>query len=448
MMTLQDLLTIDIPLHKLTLWDDNVRSSGAEDGLAELIASITSVGLLHSLVVQKAKRGQYAVVAGKRRFLALSQMAETGNVKRSFPVPCRVAPEDVDLTEISLAENVVRLEMPVLSEVQAFLRLVEAGKCVADVAARFGVSEAVVNRRLALARVSPVLLDLYGNDEMPLDVLQAFTLTDDHATQERVWNELQPWNRKPHTIRQILSNEDIPATDKRVRFVGLAAYEAAGGNVKRDLFSEDEDGAYIADAALLTRLADEKSQTMAAQATAEGWKWVQVQPDTDHQALGKFRRIQPIPTPLPKKDAASVAKLEKKQSQLQARMETDPDADENEIYDQIEALQEEIDAIEANHPATFDADTKAHCGAVVTIGHNGEPQVVYGLMRKEDAAQLGNTQENGAEGEATAEAPIVDQPPPAYSAVLVETLTTIKTAAIAAELSHRFHKYQNVLSGL
>lgn len=134
MMTLQDLQTVDIPLNKLTLWDDNVRTSGAEDGLHELIASISSVGLLHSLVVQKAKRGQYAVVAGKRRFPALSQMADSGNLKRTFPVPCRVAPEDADLTEISLAENVVRLEMPVLSELAAFLRLIQSGNCVADVA--------------------------------------------------------------------------------------------------------------------------------------------------------------------------------------------------------------------------------------------------------------------------------------------------------------------------
>ena len=74
-MTLQDLQTVDIPLNKLTLWDENVRTTGAEDGLDELIASITSVGLLHSLVVQKATRGQYSVIAGKRRFLALSQMA-------------------------------------------------------------------------------------------------------------------------------------------------------------------------------------------------------------------------------------------------------------------------------------------------------------------------------------------------------------------------------------
>lgn len=113
-MTLQDLQTVDIPLNKLTLWDDNVRTNGAEHGLDELIASITSVGLLHSLIVQKATRGQYSVIAGRRRFLALSQMVEAGNVKRTMRVPCRVAAQDPktaphrsQLHEIRLALSVV-----------------------------------------------------------------------------------------------------------------------------------------------------------------------------------------------------------------------------------------------------------------------------------------------------------------------------------------------------
>ena len=64
MLNLTKLETVEIPLNKLTLWDDNVRTNGAEEGLDELIASITSVGLLRSLVVQKATRGQYSVIAG------------------------------------------------------------------------------------------------------------------------------------------------------------------------------------------------------------------------------------------------------------------------------------------------------------------------------------------------------------------------------------------------
>ena len=42
---------------------------------------------------------------------------------------------------------------------------------------------------------SPALWTAYEADLMTLEVLQAFTLTADHATQERVWNELPEWDR-------------------------------------------------------------------------------------------------------------------------------------------------------------------------------------------------------------------------------------------------------------
>jgi ParB family chromosome partitioning protein len=438
-MNLQKLETVEIPLNKLALWDHNVRTSGAEDNLGELIASIRSVGLLQSLVVKKASRGTFVIGAGKRRFLALSQLLEQGDIKRSFAVPCRIAPDEADLTEISLAENIIRTDMSVFQEVSACRALVDAGNCVADIAARFGMGENIVNCRLALARVSRVMWKLYEEEDLSLGVLQAFTLTDDHATQERIWNDLPEWDRdKPNLIRRILLKEEIPATDKRVRFVGLDSYEAAGGFVGRDLFSEGEDGAYVADPELLTRLVNDKLQTLATAATAEGWKWVNVQPQIDHQALGKFRRIQPTPVPLPKKDAAKLEKLEAKQNKLQEQLETEPESDEeaNALYDQLEAVEKDIEAIQAKQTATYDADTIAHCGTVVTIGHNGEAQLIYGLLSKEDAAQLAHGPEE-AEDEPTGVDPIADQPPPAYSAVLVETLTTIKTAAIAAELSQQ-----------
>ena len=326
--------------------------------------------------------------------------------------------------------------MSVFQEVSAFRALIDAGNSVADVAARFGVSENVVNCRLALARVSPVLWKLYEEEQVTLGVLQAFTLVEDHATQERIWNDLPPWDRdKPNVIRRILLKEEIPATDKRVRFVGLTAYEAAGGIVHRDLFSEGEDGASLADPELLHRLVNEKLQTLATDAKAEGWKWIDVQPQIDHQALGRFRRIEPTPVPLPKKDAAKVAKLEAQKAKLQEQAETDADADQDALYDQMEALQEQIEELESKQTATFDAETKAQCGTIITIGPNGEPQLIVGLLSKEDASQLAQGYDE-AETDETSETPTPDQPQ-GYSATLVETLTTIKTAAIAAELSQQ-----------
>jgi ParB family chromosome partitioning protein len=108
---------------------------------------------------------------------------DDGRLSSRFPVPCRLAGNDSDLTEISLAENVFHEPMTIVEEILAFKRLVQEGKSATDIAVRFGVSEAVVNRRLAMADVSPVLLAKCNSGEISLAILQAFTLTNERATQ-------------------------------------------------------------------------------------------------------------------------------------------------------------------------------------------------------------------------------------------------------------------------
>ncbi|WP_234705370.1 hypothetical protein [Sinorhizobium meliloti] len=94
--------------------------------------------------------------------------------------------------------------------------------------------------------------------------LSAFTISDDHERQVTVWNSLPSWNRDPHPIRRALTEEMIPATDKRVRFIGgLEAYEEAGGQVQRELFDERNAG-YAMDVALVEKLVAEKLETAAA----------------------------------------------------------------------------------------------------------------------------------------------------------------------------------------
>jgi hypothetical protein len=109
----------------------------------------------------------------------------------------------------------------------------------------------VVKQRLKLAAVSPKLLDLYAEDAMTLEQLMAFTVTDDHARQEQEWDSLaRSYNKGSHFIRRQLTEGAVSAADKRAQFVGLDAYQAAGGIVTRDLF-EDDDGGWLQDTALI-----------------------------------------------------------------------------------------------------------------------------------------------------------------------------------------------------
>jgi hypothetical protein len=73
--------TISIPLKKLLAWDGNVRKMDTDKGIDELAASIYAHGLLQSLVVRKDKRSKYAVVAGRRRLLALESLVESGSLR-------------------------------------------------------------------------------------------------------------------------------------------------------------------------------------------------------------------------------------------------------------------------------------------------------------------------------------------------------------------------------
>ena len=153
----------------------------------ELVASISAHGLLQSLIVRETPDGNFAVVAGRRRLMALKLLAKTGKLAPDFPVPCHVVAGEADASEISLAENVVRVAMHPADQFEAFRTVIDNGATVAYVAARFGVSEDMVEKRLKLGQLSPVILAAHRSDDLSLEQAQAFALSDDHAAQEAVY---------------------------------------------------------------------------------------------------------------------------------------------------------------------------------------------------------------------------------------------------------------------
>src|SRR5215475_6561131 len=109
---------------------------------------------------------------------------------------------------------------------------------------------------------------------MTLEQLIAFSVTGDHARQEQVWDNVsRSGYDEPYQIRRMLTENTVRASDRRARFVGIEAYERAGGPILRDLF-ENDDGGWLQDVPLLDGLVTEKLKTEAEAIAAEGWKWV------------------------------------------------------------------------------------------------------------------------------------------------------------------------------
>ena len=224
-------------------------------------------------------------------------------IKKTEPIRCIVDTAN-DPHEISLDENVTRENMHPADQFEAFKKLAdERGFGAEEIAARFGVTPHVVRQRLRLSAVSPKLMEIYRNGDLALDQLMAFAITEDHARQEAVFERLS-YNRDASTIRRLLTETHVAATDRRAIFVGAEAYTEAGGTILRDLFTEDR-GGYFEDVALLDHagLGETRAGGRALQ-EAEGWKWTQVILDYPHSH--GLRRTYPQPVELSAEDQAAL----------------------------------------------------------------------------------------------------------------------------------------------
>ena len=258
----------DIPFNKLVLSQANVRRVKAGVSIEELAEDIAHRTLLQGLSVRPVldaegqETGMFEVPAGGRRFRALELLVKQKRLAKTAPVPCIVREGGI-AEEDSLAENVQRVALHPLDQFRAFQALRDKGLGEEEIAARFFVTPTVVKQRLRLAAVSSTLLDVYAEDGMTLEQLMAFTVTSDHARQEQVWDGVShSYNKEPYHIRRQLTEGAVRAADRRAQFVGLDAYEAAGGAIMRDLFQHD-DGGWLQDPALLDRLVIEKLQAEA-----------------------------------------------------------------------------------------------------------------------------------------------------------------------------------------
>ncbi len=220
-----------ISFNLLVLSQSNVRRVKNGVTIEDLAADIERRGLLQGLSVRPLldaegkDSGTFHVPAGGRRFRALEILVKRKRLAADAIVPCVVKPADggVSAEEDSYAENTFREALHPLDEFRGMKQLVDQGGEIEDVAARFRVTPAVVRQRLKLASVSPALHDVYAADGMTLEQLMAFTVTNDHARQEQVWELVQSHhNQSAHFIRARLNETTVPARDPRALFVGIA----------------------------------------------------------------------------------------------------------------------------------------------------------------------------------------------------------------------------------
>jgi ParB family chromosome partitioning protein len=391
----------DIPFDKLVLSGRNVRRVQAGVSIETLAEDIARRTLLQSLSVRPVpgKNGEptdkYEVQAGGRRYRALELLVKQKQLAKNAPIPCIIREEGIP-EEDSLAENCQRVSLHPLDQFRAFRSLQDQGLSDDDIAARFFVTLQVVKQRLKLASVSPKLLDAYAADEMTLEQLMCFTISDDHARQEQVWETVLPgYNQEPYYIRRMLTENSVRAVDKRARFVGLDAYEEAGGVILRDLFSQNGEG-WLQDVALLETLVAAKLGEDAEKVKAEGWRWIEIAQDFPYGHTAGLRRIPGEETALSDEDHARREALRDEMAAIEERYCQDGDEEAPEEVDRrLGEIEAELDTFE-NRPLTYDRGDIAIAGAFISIDGDGRLKVERGYVRPEDEPTAESNREAGS----------------------------------------------------
>lgn len=382
----------DIPFNRIRLSEANVRETDVEAGLDELTQDINRrEDLVQGLNVRAIldddgnETGDFETPAGGRRYRSIARLVEARRFPADGLVPCIVKKADAKTSAVddSLAENTFRLALHPLDQFKAFKRMVDGGMTIEEVASAYFTTQRYVEQRLALAKVSPKLHEVYAQEGMTLATLEAFTAHPDHVRQEQVWDAVrQSHYREPWRIRQMLTETTVPSSDKRARFVGLDAYMAAGGPVlPRYLFDDDEDG-WLEDVPLLDRLVAEKLKAVAEEVAAEGWKWVAVDLELPYGHDYDLRAITPTYAELSKKERRDREKLRDEQQRLDAEY-----ADHDELPDEIDQrhgeIEKQLEAFE-RRPVIYDPADIAVAGVFVSVDEDGELMVDRGWVRPED----------------------------------------------------------------
>ncbi|QUS59084.1 ParB/RepB/Spo0J family partition protein [Pseudovibrio brasiliensis] len=405
-------LLSNVPVSKLTLSTLNPRQNVDASEIEMLAQSIKACGLIQNLV-GFVEGDSIGIVAGGRRLRALQVLQESKDILPNYSVAVRIAASEQQALQWANAENTARKDLNPAEEIKAYRTMEEAGHTPDSIAIAFAQTVRHVKGRLRLAGLAECILDALEAGKITLDLAAAYTVSSDQEKQAEVFGRLNGnWGGDQiHTIERNLMDEVGASNDKRVKFVGREAYEAAGGTIREDLFGE---AVYFLDSHLLEQLVAEKLEKARQKILAEGWKWV-----TANNELPDFSERRQFTRLCGEEPQLSDEQEQRKVALVEAEYED-------------RATPEEIEELEKLSELQFLPAQKSVAGVFVGIGHGGELVFDKGSVAPEDhqeAFAAGVLEEPKEISGGTNEAESNE-----FSQALMDDLSAIRTGAMQAAL--------------
>ncbi len=388
--------------------------------IADLKKSIAEKGVLTALSIadlpEQIDGKDYRIVAGRGRLQACSELIADGVWPANKTIPVVIvadgAATDSEKRQMALAENLVREKMEDIDVYEAVRDILAAGGSMAEAARTLAITTTQVKQYDALGSVAPAIIDQWRARKIGESEVKAFTLGASHEAQIEVYERLKKANNLyQHAIRSAFgASYDVPLG---IKIVGEKAYAAAGGQIRKDLFS---DGIAISDQPLLDRLVEEAFSAKCKELTDDGWSWAL----NERQVTNAWQYVHAIN--LSTLTSETLVALRARKDELEAKDADDMTEEDQQEFDGIDdKIEQEIGrlTVEALTP-----EIKAGSGCLVK--HDGSQFVVKYAMLAPQKSNSSQPIVNTETGQQTAK--------PTISAALMLRLTEQLTTAAAVAI--------------
>lgn len=251
----------------------NPRKFFNDTTIEELAQSIKTDGLLQNLVVlkPKGKSKKYSIIAGERRFRAVSFLIEKGELDKDFPVAVEIRENltDEDTLRLATIENVQRENLSPLEEANALAALVQNGEKLDEILAQTGLSVATVRRRLLLLKLSEQAKGALAEKKITLSQAEALTIAKPEDQDDILEGVIEGRYSTADDIKEMFVG-DLPTLS-----MALFPAELYTGSFTKDLLAEEDD-TYFDDVEQFKALQKQAAENLVEKYT-QSHEWAELQ---------------------------------------------------------------------------------------------------------------------------------------------------------------------------
>ncbi len=238
----------NVQLSQITIMKNfNAKNRCKGDEFDELVESIKAQGVLQPILLRPKDKG-YALVAGERRFKAMSKIAKANGGMDENTIPAVIKElTDAQAAEAMLIENIQRKDLTELEEAEGFKKYIKANgeSAVQSLSEKTGIKPVYINKRVAVLGLPKEILEAWDDGQLKYGHLEQLIRVPEHDAESHFESILNAssWNKiSVNDLKHKIDNRSPELKDARFNTDKAGCGDCkSNSEVQMSLFAMDQE---------------------------------------------------------------------------------------------------------------------------------------------------------------------------------------------------------------